>query len=210
MHLTTFSLMAQNFTTYTFTESVKKAQDKYGSRKIYQKMDSTGPDQYRLSAREIPFIESRDSFYMATVGENGWPYVQFRGGVKGFLKVIDSETLAYADFRGNMQYISIGNINATKRAALILLDYPTRRRLKIWAESEILDPEQHPSLLEKLTITDYEAVIERLVVYRVKAYDWNCPQHITPRYTMAEIKEDLLPKHLEIIEDCCPEVLKSK
>ena len=132
--------MRQNFTKYAFTDSVKEAQGKYGSRKIYQKMDSLGPDQYQLSQREIPFIEDRDSFYMATVGENGWPYVQFRGGPRGFLKVIDQETIGYADFRGNMQYISTGNINATTKAALILLDYPTRRRLKIWVETEILKP----------------------------------------------------------------------
>ncbi len=128
---------------------------------------------------------------MATVGENGWPYVQFRGGPKGFLKVLDQETLGYADFRG--------------KASLILLDYPSRRRLKIWAEVEILDPEEHPELLEKLTMKDYEANIERLVIFQVKAFDWNCPQHIPPRYTIDEIK-DLIPKHPEIIEDSCPEI----
>lgn len=202
--------MRQNFTKYAFTDSVKEAQEKYGSRKIYKKMDQLGPDQYQLSQREIPFIKDRDSFYMATVGENGWPYVQFRGGAKGFLRVIDQETLGYADFRGNMQYISTGNINATKKAALILLDYPARKRLKIWAETEILDPLQHPELLEKLTMANYDADIERLVMFHVKAYDWNCPQHITPKYTTDEIKEDLLPQHPEIIEDCCPEVLKSR
>lgn len=195
--------MNQNFTKLTFTESVKKAQEKYGSRKIYQKMDEVGPDQYRLFHRETSFIEGRDSFYMSTVSETGWPYVQFRGGPKGFLKVIDQETLGYADFKGNMQYISTGNINALGKAALILLDYPTRSRLKIWAETEILDPEQHPELLEKLTMKDYKAKIERLVIFHIKAYDWNCPQHITPRYTMEEIKNDLLIKHPEIIEDFC-------
>jgi len=202
--------MRQNFTKYAFTDSVKEAQEKYGSRKIYQKMDSLGPDQYQLSQREIPFIEDRDSFYMATVGENGWPYVQFRGGPRGFLKVIDQETIGYADFRGNMQYISTGNINATTKAALILLDYPTRRRLKIWVETEILKPESFPEFREKLVMMDYDAVVERLFIFHIKAYDWNCPQHITPRYTMEEIKEDLLPQHPEIIEDCCPEFLKHR
>ena len=196
--------MGQNFAQLAFTESVKQAQEKYGSRKIYQKMDEFGTDQYQLYHREISFIEERDSFYMATVGENGWPYVQFRGGPKGFLKLIDQETLGYADFKGNMQYISTGNINANNKAAIILLDYPTRRRLKIWAETEILDPEQHPKFVEKLTVKDYKAQIERLVIFHIKAFDWNCPQHITPRYTVAEMKEDLLPNHPEIIEDCCP------
>ena len=172
--------MGQNFTQLTFTDSVKQAQEKYGSRIIYQKMDEAGPDQYLLYQREISLIQGMDSFYMATVGENGWPYVQFRGGPKGFLKVIDQQTLGYADFKGNMQYISTGNINATNKAALILLDYPTKRRLKIWAETEILDPEGHPDLLEKLTMEDYKAQIERLVIFHIKAHDWNCPQHITP------------------------------
>ena len=196
--------MGQNFTQIAFTDSVKKAQEKYGSRKIYQKMDEHGPDQYQLYHREISLIEGMDRFYMSTVGENGWPYVQFRGGPKGFLKVIDQETLGYADFRGNMQYISTGNINTNNKAALILLDYPTRRRLKIWAETEILDPEQHSELLEKLTMKDYKAPIERLVIFHIKAFDWNCPQHITPRYTVEKFKEDVLPQHPEIIEDCCP------
>jgi len=180
--------MAQNFKHLTFTESVKKAQKRYGSRDIYQRVGE-GPDQYQLFQREISMIEARDSFYMATVGENGWPYVQFRGGPKGFLKVIDQETIGYADFKGNMQYISTGNINATKKAALILLDYPTKRRLKIWAESEILDPDKHPELRDNLIVEGYDAVIERLVVFYIKAFDWNCPQHINPRYTLEELEQ---------------------
>ncbi len=149
--------MGKNFTTYTFTESVKKAQEKYGSRDVYQKMEERGPDQNQISYREKAHIENQDGFYLATVGENGWPYVQFRGGPRGFLKVLDESTLGYADFKGNMQYISTGNINATKKAALILLHYPTKTRLKIWAETEILDPETHPDLQEKLLLPDYKA-----------------------------------------------------
>ena len=189
--------MAQNFKQLTFTESVKRAQEKYGSRGIYQRTGE-GPDQYQLFQREISMIEDRDSFYMATVGENGWPYVQFRGGPKGFLKIIDQETIGYADFKGNMQYISIGNINATKKAALILLDYPTKRRLKIWAETEILDPEKNPALRDNLTVAGYDAAVERLVVFHVKAFDWNCPQHINQRYTMEEF-EQLIAEHPEVI-----------
>jgi len=196
--------MGQNYTQLAFTKSVKQAQEKYGSREIYKKMEEFGPDQSKLYLREIEFVKHRDSFYMATVGENGWPYVQFRGGPKGFLKVIDQDKLGYVDFKGNLQYISTGNINSSKKAALILLDYPTRRRLKIWAESEILNPKDHPDLLEKLSIGDYKATIERLVIFNVRAFDWNCPQHITPRYTVEEFKEDVLPQHPEIIEDCCP------
>ena len=141
--------MNQNFTKFAFTDSVKKAQEQYGSRKSYARMEASG-DRYVLTDREIPFIQSRDSFYMATVGENGWPYVQFRGGPKGFLKVIDKTTLGYADFRGNMQYISVGNMNSSRKASLFFMDYPAQKRLKIWAESEVIDAEQNTELLQNL------------------------------------------------------------
>lgn len=179
--------MNQNFIKFAFTDSVKKVQERYGSRLPYARMEEAG-DRYLLTGREIPFIESRDSFYMATVGENGWPYVQFRGGPKGFLKVINRATLGYADFRGNMQYISVGNIGANHKASLFLIDYPSQQRLKLWAEAEIIDAEQNLEWLQKLKMPDYKAQIERLIVFRIQAYDWNCPQHITPRWTTEEIE----------------------
>jgi len=151
-------------------------------------MEEHGPDQSQIFQRETAHIRGMDSFYMSTVGENGWPYVQFRGGPKGFIKVIDRQTIGYADFRGNMQYISTGNIRATKKAALILLNYPTKTRLKIWAETEILDPEEHPKLRDQLVMADYKAKVERLVIFNIKSFDWNCPQHITPKYTLDELK----------------------
>ncbi|MGI9543475.1 MAG: pyridoxamine 5'-phosphate oxidase family protein [Cyclobacteriaceae bacterium] len=187
--------MAKNFRTLTFTESVKKAQQKYGSPNGYQQ---AGPDQFRLTQREVSMIEERDSFYMATVGENGWPYVQYRGGPKGFLKVINEETIGYADFRGNMQYISTGNINSTKKVSLILLDYPSRKRLKIWAEAQILDPADRPDLEKLLVPKDYQAVVERFVVFHIKAFDWNCPQHISQRFTVEEFR-DLISTQPEIL-----------
>lgn len=196
--------MSQNFTKYAFTDSVKKAQEQFGSREIYEKVENRLPDQAQIYHREIALIEKLDGFYMATVNEDGWPYVQFRGGAKGFLKVIDQETLGYADFKGNMQYISTGNINSTKKTSLILMHYPTKTRLKIWAETEILDPQEHPELAEKLVDKDYKAQVERLVIYHIKTYDWNCPQHIPQRYTVEEFKEQVLPNHPEILEDCCP------
>ena len=180
--------MSQNFTKFAFTKSVKEAQEHYGSRKSYARIEESG-DSYVLTKTEISFIETRDSFYMATVGENGWPYVQFRGGPKGFLKILDNTTLGIADFRGNRQYISVGNINSTKKASLFLIDYPSKRRLKIWAEAEVLDTNQYPDLLVKLSLPDYEEIIERLIVFKVQAYDWNCQQHITPRFTEEEIKQ---------------------
>jgi hypothetical protein len=180
--------MSQNFTKFTFTKSVKEAQTQYGSRKAYSKMEQSG-DRYVLTETEIPFIEGRDSFYMATVGENGWPYVQFRGGPKGFLKILDNMTLGIADFRGNRQYISVGNINSSKKATLFLIDYPSKQRLKIWAEAEVLETNENPELLAKLSLPDYEEAIERLIIFKVQAYDWNCHQHITPRFTEEEIKQ---------------------
>ena len=180
--------MSQNYMQLTFTDSVKAQQEQYGSRASYGRMEAKNPDQSKLSMREVAFIRQRDGFYLSTVGENGWPYVQFRGGPRGFLKVIDESTLAFADFRGNMQYISSGNMQATQKAALILLDYPTRTRVKVWAETEILDAETNPELLEKLIDPDYRAKVERIVLFHIKAFDWNCPQHITPKFTFEEMK----------------------
>ena len=151
-------------------------------------METSG-DKYQLTAEEAEYIHSRDGFYLATVGETGWPYVQFRGGPKGFLKVIDDTTLGYADFRGNGQYISTGNLQAGNRASLILMDYARQQRLKIWAEVDILDPATDESLLQQLSMPDYKARIERLVALKIEAYDWNCPQHITPRYSVDEIEQ---------------------
>lgn len=178
--------MSQNFTKFAFTKSVKKAQEHYGTRHAYAHMETSG-DRYVLTDKEATFIQARDSFYMATVGENGWPYVQHRGGSKGFLKVVDNLTLGYADFRGNGQYISTGNIKADNKATLILMDYPSQQRLKVWVDVKIIEAEQNTELMQQLEMIDYKARIERLVILTVKAYDWNCPQHITPRYTLEEI-----------------------
>ncbi len=196
--------MEKNFAQITFTDSVKQAQERFGSREIYERVEGNLPDQSKLFQGEIAHIQRMDGFYMATVGENGWPYVQFRGGQKGFLKVLDQETLGYADFKGNMQYISTGNINATGKVALILLHYPTKTRLKIWAETEILDPQEHPELREKLVDEDYGATVERLVILKLVAYDWNCPQHIPQRFTLEEFY-DLSLTNPEMVEEICPQ-----
>ena len=180
----------KNFTKLAFTESVKEVQERQGSRKSYARMEESG-DSYILTEREGQFIESRDSFFMGTIGENGWPYVQFRGGPKGFLKIIDNTTLGMADFRGNRQYISVGNINSTQKVSLFLIDYPSQQRLKVWAKSEIIDVNQNQELLDKLRIPDYKAIIERLIIFKIEAFDWNCPQHITPRFTTEEIMQGM-------------------
>lgn len=183
--------MAMNYAEIAFTASVKKEQEKYNSRQQYERMEklSRGTE---FSFSEADFIERRDSFYMATVGENGYPYVQFRGGPTGFLKVLDPKTLGYADFRGNLQYISVGN-----KAAFILMDYPNRRRLKIYATIDVLDKKDAPELIERLAIA---AKIERAIVLHLEAFDWNCPQHIMPRYTIDELEPMLTPFRQQIAQ----------
>ncbi len=182
--------MNRNFTDLAYTQSVKDAQEQYGSRRGNESMEGSG-DRFVLTEREIPFIETRDSFYVATVGENGWPYMQHRGGPLGFLKVINETTLAMADYRGNRQYISVGNINAGGRVVLFLIDYPSRNRLKIWAEAEVVESSENPELFAAASDPEYGAAVERLMVFTVKAYDWNCQQHITPRFTHEQIREGL-------------------
>jgi predicted pyridoxine 5'-phosphate oxidase superfamily flavin-nucleotide-binding protein len=147
----------------------------------------------RFTPQEVEFIADRDSFYMATVSETGWPYVQHRGGPRGFLKVVDERTLAFADYSGNRQYISVGNLAADGRAALILLDYAQRTRLKLYAHVETVSPEADAALTALVSVPGYRARIERILVLRLDAFDWNCPQHITPRFTEEEINKATQP-----------------
>ena len=185
--------MAHNFGSLVFTPLVKALQEKYGSRRQYARMESGGSSPDRLGPDESAFIAERDSFYMATVGETGWPYVQHRGGPKGFLKFIDDRTIAFADFRGNKQYVSTGNLAADNRVALIMVDYPGQTRLKILGRTEIFDGEAAREWIERLREPGSKDVIERVYVIRVEAFDWNCPQHITPRFTEEQIREALAP-----------------
>lgn len=185
--------------TYTFldiasTPSVKAAQEANGSRDYFE---VAGKERTfdRFTPSEAAFIAARDSFYMATVSESGWPYVQHRGGPKGFLQVLDSQTFAMADFRGNRQYISVGNLGASDRVSLILMDYPNRARLKIFAHAEI---STDPDIIAKVSVPGYRAKVERAMVFHLDAFDWNCPQHITPRFTMADIEEGVSALHQRI------------
>jgi predicted pyridoxine 5'-phosphate oxidase superfamily flavin-nucleotide-binding protein len=189
--------MAKNFAEIAFTSSVKSQQAKYGSRRQYERFEKVERGT-ELSFSEADFIAERDGFYLATVGENGQPYVQFRGGDKGFLKILDSKTLAYADFRGNLQYVSVGNLDVNNRAALILMDYAKRQRLKIFARIETFEASDAPELIAKLENPNYPAKIERAMILRVEAFDWNCPQHITPRFTTEEIREMNQPLYEQI------------
>jgi predicted pyridoxine 5'-phosphate oxidase superfamily flavin-nucleotide-binding protein len=179
--------MTRKYPEIAFTESVKAAQTEHGSRELGRRLASGAADDEHLSLAEIVFLGERDSFYLATVNEDGWPYIQFRGGPKGFLKVLDTSTLGYADYRGNRQYVSVGNLRADDRVALFFMDYPNRRRLKMFARAEVLDAGARPELRARLVDPAYPARIERLVLFHVVAFDWNCPQHITPRYTAEEL-----------------------
>jgi predicted pyridoxine 5'-phosphate oxidase superfamily flavin-nucleotide-binding protein len=189
--------MAKNFAEIAFKDSVKAQQTKYGSRGSYARMEAMERGT-EISSAEADFIVERDSFYLATVRESGYPYVQFRGGPKGFLKVLDPKTLAYADFRGNRQYISVGNLHRNRKAALILMDYANRRRLKIYAHIEVIEAKDAPDLLARVQDMDYEAHVERAMVLHVEAFDWNCPQHITPRYTIEEVRDLNAPLYEQV------------
>ena len=184
--------MAYGFLDIATTPSVHAAQVANGSAGLY---DRAGAHRVfdRFGPSEEAFIAERDSFYMASVSETGWPYVQHRGGPAGFVKLIDETTLAFADFRGNRQYISLGNTNANDRVALIFMDYPNRRRMKLYAHIEARDLADDPELAEKLALPGYRAVPERAFLLHLDAFDWNCPQHITPRFTEAEIAAAVAP-----------------
>ncbi|MFT5052525.1 MAG: putative pyridoxine 5'-phosphate oxidase superfamily flavin-nucleotide-binding protein [Chlamydiales bacterium] len=178
--------MPRKYTELTFTDAVRETQTHYGARASAAQVEAWDIDDEHMSAEDADFISRRDGFYMATVNEEGWPYVQFRGGPTGFLKVLDEQTLAYADFRGNRQYISTGNLRSNGRVALFFMDYAGRKRLKVMATSEVIDADTDPELLTQVADADYRAKIERIVKFHVAAFDWNCPQHITQRYTAAE------------------------
>ncbi len=193
--------MPYGFLDIAATPGVRAAQDANGSGEYWANFHGDRASD-RFTAAEAAFIAERDSFYMATVSENGWPYVQHRGGPPGFIRVLDEKTLAIPDFRGNRQYISTGNLTANDRAALILMDYRNRRRLKIYAHVEAKDLSADPEFAAKLTLPDYRAKVERGLIIHLAAFDWNCPQHITPRFSEAELEPALAPlrARLEALE----------
>lgn len=191
--------MTHKYLSTLFTEDVKAAQAENGSRAAYARFD--GPAEAdELTEAEADFIAVRDSFYMATVSADGWPYIQHRGGPAGFLKVLDAKTLAFADFRGNRQYISLGNIAHDDRVSLFLMDYPRQGRLKILGRMQAVDLADKPELAEALATPGYKAKVERALVMKVEAFDWNCPQHITQRFTLAEIEPAVSSLRAKIAE----------
>lgn len=178
------------FADIAFTPSVQAEQEKFGSAHGYRKFLSDerwGGDQ--LSSEASEFLSQRDGFFQASVSETGWPYVQFRGGEPGFIKTLDANTIAYADLRGNRQYISAGNLKHSSLISLIAMDYPNQRRLKLWGEAELIDPTSEPELTAALDTG--KEVIDRIVKIRVSAIDWNCPRHIPQRFTVEELEPEL-------------------
>jgi predicted pyridoxine 5'-phosphate oxidase superfamily flavin-nucleotide-binding protein len=182
--------MTHQYADIAFTDTVKSIQEAYGSRQQNERLQKKFGPNAQLTAREGEFIGRRDSFYVATVSETGWPYVQHRGGPPGFLRVLGPGQLAFADFRGNTQLVSVGNVSTEDRCSLILMDYSNRQRLKIFGRLEIVDAHVvSPNALAQVELPGYRAKVERVAYIEVVAFDWNCPQHITPRYTETEIAE---------------------
>jgi uncharacterized protein len=193
--------MAYDYLDFASTPAVRAAQEANGSSELWANFKGDRPSG-RLTQAEAAFITARDSFYMATVSESGWPYVQHRGGPPGFIRILGDRALAIPDFRGNRQYISAGNLAANDRAALILMDYSNRRRLKIYAHVEARDLATDPDLAAELALPGYRAKVERGLVFRLVAFDWNCAQHITPRFSETELAPALKPvrDRLEALE----------
>lgn len=194
--------MAKNFAEIAFTDAVKKLQEKHGSRSSYERMEKFSVTD-GLTEGEISFIKNRDSFYLASIGENEFPYIQHRGGPKGFLKVLSRKQLGFIDFIGNKQYVSVGNMETNKNVSLIMIDYPTRTRLKIFAKAEVVEIADNPELYKELGLDDYKFRPERMMIFHIETFDWNCPQHIIPRYTVAEINDAFLTqqKYVKKLEE---------
>ena len=189
--------MATKFLELMFTDSVRKAQEHY-----YGKSGRIqgAPKRDALTDEEVAFIQSRDSFYMATVTETGWPYIQHRGGAPGFLRVLSPGQLAFADYKGNRQLLSTGNLAGNHRVALFLMDYPRRERLKILGHARVEDARVHPELVAQLAESETRSIVERLFLIEVVSFDWNCPKYITPRYTAAEVERVVAPLRQRVAE----------
>jgi predicted pyridoxine 5'-phosphate oxidase superfamily flavin-nucleotide-binding protein len=179
--------MTARFQRIAFTPSVKQAQAANGSRAAYARREGELAEPDRLTENEAAFIATRDSFYLATVSETGWPYVQHRGGPPGFVKLLGDRLLGIADYRGNRQYVTLGNLAYDSRAALFFMDYPRRARLKLYARVRRVDLAQDQGLAAALVDRAHRATVERGLLFDVEAFDWNCSQHITPRFTAEDI-----------------------
>ncbi|MCO5168682.1 MAG: pyridoxamine 5'-phosphate oxidase family protein [Planctomycetes bacterium] len=190
--------MAGRYLDTYLTPSVQEAQRRTYGRSLPR--TGAGASRDPLGPEEAAFVAARDSFYLATVSPDGWPYVQHRGGPAGFLRVLDAHTLGFADLRGNRQLITVGHLGADGRVALLLMDYPDRRRLKVAGHARVVAPTDEPTLAERLAPADLRGRAERLVVIDVLSFDWNCPAFITPRYTAAEVERLVAPLRARIAQ----------
>ncbi|MBY0226814.1 MAG: pyridoxamine 5'-phosphate oxidase family protein [Hyphomicrobium sp.] len=186
--------MSRHYSNVMFTPSVKQAQEENGSRRAYKSLERPDTTPEPLTQHEITFIRSRDSLYMASVSETGWPYIQHRGGPRGFIKVLSENEIGIADYSGNRQYITVGNISSHDRVALILVDYPNRRRLKLIGRMRIIE-RTDPRFK---SLEDEDPPAERGLIISVEGTDWNCPQYITPRFTVSELEDALEPVREQI------------
>ena len=192
--------MGHKFAETAFTDTVKSIQFNMGSRKMYTRMEEPSEDYNNLlGPNEAAFISARDSLYMATVSETGWPYVQHRGGPQGFVKILDEKSIAMPDFRGNRQYVSVGNLTKDDRVSLFFMDYANKTRLKLLGRVTLVGLDK-PDIIEKLQMPDYRGHIERGFVITVEGFDWNCPQHITERYTLPDIEKSASVMQDRVIE----------
>jgi hypothetical protein len=188
--------MSESFYEIAFTPGVKEQQSERGSRRQYERMETALAGHNQLGSDEQNFIALRDSFYMASTSETGWPYIQHRGGPPGFVHILRPDLIGFADLRGSKQYISLGNLSHDNRVALFFMDYPHQTRLKILGHAEIHEHDDAAAMLiEQLRTTEPNAVVERAILIHVSGFNWNCPQHITPRYTLAELEPALAPLH---------------
>ncbi|MEI9977477.1 MAG: pyridoxamine 5'-phosphate oxidase family protein [Edaphobacter sp.] len=192
--------MGRRFQELAFTPLVKEQQTEHGSRRQYDRMEKSAPQgDDKLGPAEQDFLSRRDSFYMASVSETGWPYIQHRGGPKGFVRVLNPSLIGFADLRGNKQYISLGNLEHDNRVALFFMDYPNQTRLKILGRVEVHENDaEATSFLKSFPSANRSDVVERIILIHVEGFDWNCPQHITPRYTVEELEGMLAPLHKKL------------
>ena len=189
--------MAQKYMQLVLTPAVQRAQEKYFGG--HDEVDDA-PDVDPFTASEVNFMAARDSFYMATVSETGWPYLQHRGGPAGFLKILGPNLIGFADFHGNQQLLSTGNLEGNDRVAIFMMDYPRRARLKLLGHARVLDAREHPELIETLAPDSLRSKVERIFLIQVISYDWNCPKYITPRFTAEEVEKIIAPLRARIAE----------
>lgn len=177
--------MPRKFTKIAFTPAVKAAQAQRGSRETYARFEQSGPENDSVTPEIEAFITQIDGFYLGTVSSNGYPYIQFRGGYPGFIKALDEKTLGFADFKGNVQYVTVGNLSDNDKAFLFLMDYRHRKRLKIWGRARYVEGDIE--LINRLKVPDDDSEIERVILFQIEAWNWNCPQHIPIRYSQQEV-----------------------